>query len=231
MKCSILIGLLFSFTLVANSQVTVPLENLPSHSDTLMNFLTKEYGRNKTIPAQYREQVLLALSHFPELKDTKIEWRIKHQYTPLTTKPDFWSMFKQKNKRGYIITISDKTIDTLTRLLYQNLTFEEQVGIMGHELSHVVDFRSKNLLQSAQSAIGHLSRHYIDRMEYHTVMICVQHGLGNELQAYSQHVRDIMHVHNWRGVDFVFDNNEQHERYMNPETIEKYKKETGTPDR
>jgi hypothetical protein len=41
----------------------------------------------------------------------------------------------------------------------------------GHELGHVVDFRSKNMLQSARSAMGHLSSKYKDRMEYNTDMI------------------------------------------------------------
>jgi len=33
-----------------------------------------------------------------------------------------------------------------------------------------------------------------------------------------------MHVHNWRGVDYVNkgNGNGEYERYMNPETIEKY---------
>ena len=70
--------------------------------------------------------------------------------------------------------------------------------------------------------IGHLSKRYIDRMEYNTDRICIQHGLGKYLLAYSEHVRASMHVHTWRGVDFVMTNDQKHERYMNPDTIEKY---------
>jgi len=131
-------------------------------------------------------------------------------------------MFKRKSRRTYIITLSNKTIDTLKHLLYSNLNFEEQVGIMGHELSHVADFRSKNLLQSLRNAIGHLFPRFIDRMEYHTDMICIQHGLGKQLEAYSKHVRDSMHVHDWRGVDYVDKTDDKYERYMNPDTIEHY---------
>ena len=60
-------------------------------------------------------------------------------------------------------------------------------------------------------------------MEYHTDVICIQHGLGKYLEAYSVHVREAMHVHYWRGVDHVNEPNDSHERYMNPDTIEKYK--------
>lgn len=177
---------------------------------------------NKDIPAEFERPILTALSYFPELKDTHIIFRIEKAYTPLTTKPYFTSVFKRKDHRTYIITISNETTDILNRLLFQNLTFEEQVGIMGHELSHVVDFDSKNFPRSVGSGIGHISKKYVDKMEFNTDRICIMHGLGKYLEAYSMHVRQTMHVHNWRGVDFVNEKNETHERYMNPDTIEKY---------
>lgn len=184
----------------------------------------QQYGKNKELPVQYKEPILTALSHFPELKDVHIVFRIRKAYTPLTTKPNFAGIFKRKGHRTYIITISNQTIDTLTRLLFKNLTFEEQVGVIGHELSHVVDFNSKNFPQTVAIGFGHLSKKYIDRMEFNTDRICVLHGLGEYLLAYSKHVRETMHVHNWRGVDYVNkgNGNGHYERYMNPETIEKY---------
>lgn len=206
--------LLFSFLQQVNAVEPKPVP------DSLLRF-----EKNKEIPQEYRLPVLTALAHFPELKDVHIVFKIKKAYTPLTTKPRLGSIFKSKGNRTYVITISDKTVDTLTRLLYSNLDFDEQVGIIGHELSHVVDFDNKNFLQTIRNGIGHLSKEYIDRMEYNTDRICVQHGLGDYLEAYSRHVRETMHVHNWRGVDFVNkgNSNGQYERYMNPDTIEKYK--------
>ncbi|MEP6844795.1 MAG: hypothetical protein ABI861_02280 [Panacibacter sp.] len=176
---------------------------------------------NKKIASQFAAPITTALSHYPELKNTRIIWRIKPAYTPLLTRPTFFSFLKLGDKRTYIITISDHTIDTLQHLLYSHLTYDEQAGIMGHELGHVLDFRNKNFLQSARTAFGHFSKDYIDRMEYHTDMICIQHGLGPQLEKYSTYVRTHMHVHDWRGVDHIFNNDEKHERYMNPETIEK----------
>ena len=184
---------------------------------------------NKEIPPEFERPIQTALSYFPELKDTHIVFRIKKAYTPLTTKPGFISIFKRMDHRTYVITISNETIDTLDRLLFQNLTFEEQVGIMGHELSHVVDFDRKNFPQEVGNGIRHVSKKYVDKMEFNTDRICIMHGLGKYLEAYSMHVRQTMHVHNWRGVDFVNEKNETHERYMNPDTIEKYMGNTSPP--
>ncbi len=184
----------------------------------------QQYATNKVIPRQYQRPILLALSHFPELKEMNIIFRIKKQYSPLITKPDFKSIFKRKGHRTYIVTISDKTIDTLKPLLFQNLAFEEQVGVIGHELSHVIDFNSKNFVQTIGIGIGHVSKKYLDRMEYNTDRICIEHGLGEYLLAYAKHVRETMHVHNWRGADYVNkgNGNGKYERYMNPDTIEKH---------
>ena len=182
-----------------------------------------EFGNKKEIPPQFEKPILTALSYFPELKNVHIVFRIKKAYSSLTTKPNFAGVFKRKDHRTYIITISNETIDTLRPLLLQNLTFEQQVGVIGHELSHVVDFNSKNFPQTLGVGIGHISKKYLDKMEFNTDRICIQHGLGKYLLAYSKHVRETMHVHNWRGGDFVNkgNGNGKYERYMNPDTIEK----------
>lgn len=209
-------------TIAATKQTGTSLKKLQVLNDSSFKVLKAEFGKNKELPAGYEEQVLVALSHFPELKNTKIKWVIKEAYTPLSTRPELTSAFKRKDKRVYVITISNKTIDTLKHLLYSSLSFDEQVGIMGHELSHVLDFKSKNFFQSAGDLISHLNPKFLDRMEYNTDMICIQHGLGKQLMAYSNHVRNAMHVDNWRGVDYVFENTESPERYMNPSSIENY---------
>ena len=206
--------------------ITLPIITLAANKETTIDSL-KEFGNKKEIPQQFEKPILTALSHFPELKNVHIIFRIKKAYSGLTTKPNFAGVFKKKDHRTYIITISNETIDTLKPLLLQNLTFEQQVGVIGHELSHVVDFNSKNFPQTIGVGIGHISKKYLDKMEFNTDRICVQHGLSKYLLAYSKHVRETMHVHNWRGGDYVNkgNGNGKYERYMNPETIEKTMKE------
>ena len=189
-----------------------------------------EFGNKKEIPKQFEKPILTALSYFPELKNVHIVFRIKKAYSGLTTKPNFAGVFKRKDHRTYIITISNETIDTLKPLLLQNLTFEQQVGVIGHELSHVVDFNSNNFPQTLGVGIGHISKKYLDKMEFNTDRICIQHVLGKYLLAYSKHVRETMHVHNWRGSDYVNkgNGNGKYERYMNPDTIEKTMQEMQT---
>src|SRR5258706_1444640 len=134
----------FTSFIYAGNGKNFPGVNPPLPSEDSLN----QYAHNKQIPGEFRLPILTALSHFPELKDIHINFVVEKAYTPLSTKPAFRSMVKRKGHRIYIITISNQTIDTLSHLLYKNLTFTERVGIMGHELSHVVDFNNKNFFQS-----------------------------------------------------------------------------------
>jgi sugar lactone lactonase YvrE len=66
--------------------------------DSSFNPLKSEFGKNKELPAGYVEQALVALSHFPELKNTKIRWVLTETYTPLSIWPDSKTLLKRKDK-------------------------------------------------------------------------------------------------------------------------------------
>src|SRR4051794_22328304 len=130
--------------------------------------LQQTFGQKKVIPVQFRQQILIALSYFPELKDIAIDFRIRHNRTPLTTIPGTMSVFKNSWKRKYIITISDSTIDTLSTILLKQFGFNAQVGVLGHELSHVADFNHQTTMGLLDNGINHISSKWIDRFEYRT---------------------------------------------------------------
>ncbi|GAO42020.1 hypothetical protein [Flavihumibacter petaseus] len=173
-------------------------------------------------PASVAAEAQIAFDHFPELKNVPVTIRVKHSYCTGKTRPTFISCFLPRNKRSYVITISDHTIDTLTPLLFENLPEPARIGLIGHEISHVADFVQQSTAKSWATAAGHLSRHYMDSLEYHTDLICIRHGLGANLEAWSSYIRATMHTRYWRGADFVIKGDDHYERYMNPDTIESY---------
>jgi len=204
------------------AQKAVPIEIISTASacsNADSNLL--QYATYKQLPRGYETETLEALSHFPELKNTRIQFRIKKSFSTLKTRPTFLSMLMPKGHRSYVITISNKTTAKLMPLMFMNLAPEARTGVIGHELSHVTDFSKKNAWQCFRIAVGHLSPHYLDRFEYNTDLICIQHGLGKDLEAWSSYIRKTMHTVFWRGADYIYKGDSKYERYMNPATIEK----------
>ncbi|MGE5108113.1 MAG: hypothetical protein ACM3H8_11245 [Sphingobacteriales bacterium] len=181
---------------------------------------------NKQLPQGYEKEAIIALSYFPELKNTHITFRIINAYTPLSTKPIFFSIFKKPAKRKYFITISNQTTDKLSPILFKQLTDSAKIGVLGHELSHVADFQNKHFFQFLHLGLKHSSKKFQDKFEFNTDKICLQHGLGSYLLAWSVFVRNALHIVNWRGADNINEKNEMIERYMNPGTIKNYLRQT-----
>ena len=227
MKVKVRILILLSLCIVivntCFSQAVLPLEIISNPVQEKENSIQLlHYAKNKTLPPGYEKEALTALSYFPELENVPVKFRIKRSFATLKTRPSFLSMFMPKGHRSYVITISNKTIQKLSPITFEHLPENARIGILGHELSHVADFSKKTMWQSFKTAFGHLSKHYPDSLEYHTDKICIEHGLGKELETWSSYIRNTMHSQYWRGADFVNKGDTHYERYMNPSTIEKY---------
>ena len=209
----------FSQKIIAQRKPVVEFEKVDfTKNDSLQ--LLKEFGQHKKFIPQFTLQSLIALSYYPELKHTHIRFIYKPAHSPLTTRPTFPSVLFKKSNRRFTITISHSTVDKLEPILLKRMSFNEQVGVIGHELGHVSDFTRRNIFSMAGSGIGHIfSSHYIDRFEYRTDSICIAHGLGYQLLAWSTFVRRTMNKKNWEGADNVNASVMTRERYMNPSTI------------
>jgi len=201
------------------AQQSVPQELIGT--TYLSDSINLVYAQHKMLPRGYEKETLEALSHFPELQNVPIRFAIRKSFSTLKTRPSFWSALMPKRHRTYTIIISNKTIEQLMPLMFNHLSYEARVGVIGHELSHVVFLSKKTTAQCLGVLVGHLSARYLDRFEYNTDMICIQHGLGKDLEAWSSYIRNTMHTSFWRGAGYVNKKNPGHERYMNPSTIEK----------
>ena len=215
-----LLAFLVLFPCFLFSQQPRPNFSTDGFSHNYFEHLKREFGQHKQYPPQYEKQILITLSYYPELKQVSINFRIRHRHTPLTTRSSWGGLLKGRQKRDYVITISDSTEQMLTPILYQNLPFNAQMGVIGHELGHVVDFSSMVTRRILAHGAKNISSKYVDRFEFRTDSICIAHGLGYQLLAWSSYVRKAMHKENWDGADNVH-RPMTRERYMNPSTIKK----------
>ena len=215
----ILLFILFLFISIANAQNIQTKLYKDSISNVDVTSLNKSFGQNKSFDSIYKNQILTALSYFPELKYTKIKFRLKNTNTPLSSRPTFWSLFKASKKRSYIVTISTKTNKHLESILFKNLNYNSQIGVLGHELSHISDYLKKDFFKMCNLlGIEFFSKCQVDKFESRTDLICINHGLGYQLLDWSMSIRENLKIVNWRGADNI-DSKSKKERYLNPQTI------------
>ena len=175
--------------------------------------------QNKEIPFQYDTLVRIALKYYPELENTKIRIRIKKQSSPLTARPKLFAIFRNASKRKYIITISNKVDSRFSTILLNNLSYNSQIGVIGHELGHITDYNKRNGIYFIKTLFMNLNKSKIDRFEYNTDMRCIEHGLGYQLLSWSKEVRLKLNLIQWKGIKYLEAKGQ--ERYMNPESIVK----------
>ena len=60
-------------------------------------------GKHKKIPPKYEEQILIALSYFPELVNTRIDFRFKHTNTSFSTRPTLISVLQRSSSENILL--------------------------------------------------------------------------------------------------------------------------------
>src|SRR5690348_11877019 len=81
----------------------------------------------KRIPVAYEQPILSALSYFSDLDQVKIRFRVRRAYTPLSTRPSWTNVLRRGDRRLYIVTISDSSMNKLSPILFKRLPYEAQV--------------------------------------------------------------------------------------------------------
>ncbi|MCF8219386.1 MAG: hypothetical protein K9I29_07470 [Bacteroidales bacterium] len=156
-------------------------ENYVQHIDSLR----KEFSTQKHIPEKYELECLIALSYYPELKNVDIEFLNKRLKTTMAARPRVNALFKQKKNRTYRILINNSITDS-SGLNYDDVPFNARIGIIGHELAHIVDYETKSMLHIVLNGIGYISNNtYRKNFEKDIDKITIAHGLGYQLYAFS----------------------------------------------
>ncbi|WP_045114731.1 hypothetical protein [Microscilla marina] len=142
--------------------------------------LRKLCGHRKKIPQEFELQTLLAISHYPDLYRARIQfiYRKKVQL-PIAARPAMGFLdlfFRFRKGRQYKIVMRTNTPYMLNR------TFDEQVGIIGHELAHIQFYRHCSSVGLFRVGFCYLtSRRYRWRFELDTDQRAIDFGFGHQL--------------------------------------------------
>lgn len=173
--------------------------------------LRKEFGQHKIIPAELETECLTALSFYPELKNTEIEFKFGNLNFTMISKPRFSSFLKIRTERAYVIIIQEKASNKIN-LDWKELSFNSLVGWIGHELGHILHYSHKSTGGIFLTGLKYAVPGYRRRMERFTDQLTIQHGLGFPL---------------YEGIDYTIHHsqatrqykNKQEKFYLHPEEI------------
>jgi len=175
-----------------------------SQVDSLMGI----YGHNKKFVDEFIEPALIALSYYPELKDVHIEFKYSGEATTMAARPDPFSLFSE---RKYLVLINNKK--NFEGILLEEVPFNAQIGIIGHELAHIADYDNHNVWGIAGIYLRYLDNKRRVLFEKETDKATIERGLGWQL-------------YDWTTYSTMANNNSsdayrkfKQETYMHPERI------------
>ncbi len=150
--------------------------------------LMAHYGQHKELPPGYELQALLALSHYPELRDVRIRFIVNDVDIPLSSRPYWASMLRSAKNRRYHVIIDSEREGPRQALLLSKQPFNAQVGILGHELAHTVYYLERSFLGIAGDAMCQFSACRIE-FERATDRRLIDYGLGWQRYDHALFVR------------------------------------------
>ncbi|MGB3152625.1 MAG: hypothetical protein WBB27_18360 [Maribacter sp.] len=138
------------------------------------------------IPEPIAEEAKIALSHYPELQQTPIEFKFKNKIKKSTmqAQPVFGDILKGKGKRRYKILISEQIKIADTMYYTKDMPSEIMIGWLGHELGHIMDFKYRSGLNLVRFGVGYVfSKNYIKKAERRADSFAIAHGMEKYILA------------------------------------------------
>jgi len=203
-----------------SAQFRTPVIDITARMNNEYASLKETFGIKKRMPREFEKQILIALSYYPELKNTKINFILKKDSSGIiSTRPEWISVFKNSKYRSYVVYIGDSSATQMPIFLLRKSPVNGQVGIIGHELAHILYFSRKNSLGLIGTGMAHISRGYMDDFENKTDSICIERGLGYQLLDWNIYFRKAFNVHDVESGPDPFFTDTTRERYMSPARI------------
>ncbi|MEP6584417.1 MAG: hypothetical protein ABJA90_09120 [Ginsengibacter sp.] len=174
----ILFYFIFPFSLMAQND-----SGFHTHPD--VDSLKIIYGKHKHLIKEFEIQALIALSYYPELYNENIIFKYKSFNSTAQTTMTPGSIFKKTDKKYFIYLNNDST---KTGLVLHDVPYNSQIAVIGHELAHVVDFKSRGFLDLALWGLKYLFVKTSTNIERQTDKIAIRHGLGWPLYFWADYV-------------------------------------------
>ncbi|KQC34173.1 hypothetical protein AAU57_13140 [Nonlabens sp. YIK11] len=134
------------------------------------------------VPENIRKEAEMAMSFYPELADTEVEFKYNNMVRKnfMQAQPKWKSLFSSRKNRAYIILISKKFKVENNYFTIDEIPDDVLTGWLGHELGHVMDYRSRSTIGMIFFGLKYLySKAHIKEVERAADDYAVKHGMGD----------------------------------------------------
>lgn len=190
---------------ISNQSIVREFERL---SEFQVDSLKALYGNKKIFVDEYIEPTLIALSYYPELTDVKIEFKYSKEATTMAARPVPLSLF---SNRRYVVLINNKK--NFNGIYLEDVPFNAQIGIIGHELAHVFDYHKHSLWGVLGIYFRYSNNKRNSLFEKEIDKAIIERGLGWQLYDWAKYS---MQTENQASDEY---REFKKETYMQPESI------------
>lgn len=138
--------------------------------------------QNKKFPQSLQEPITEALSYYPELMKTRIDFifRDKIKNAVMQAQPRIKTLFKNRVKRTYKIKISRALeLGNIIKPI-EDVPHEILVGWFVHELGHVMDYLDRSSFQMIGFGFNYItSESFLRNAEYEADKHAIEHGCAD----------------------------------------------------
>ncbi len=157
------------------------------YDEVVLDSLERLFGDRKEVPRSYRRPFLIALSAYPELKKVPIRFVRGDLRTTMAARPVPGSLLAAPRARRFRILV-DTLEPRADGKLFKELSLEARIGIMAHELAHILDYTDRGLGSLFHFGLRYLFKSSRRKIEARTDRIAVDRGFGWQLLAFKEHL-------------------------------------------
>ena len=137
--------------------------------------------------AQFSDEINEVYGTFGELQNTKIIFKSAKISTSLNARPTILSLlFRRRTKRTYVVRINCSEKDSIITL--DEVPKEAVVGVIGHELCHIVDYHQKSFWGVLGRGFAYLSKKKKSRFEKEIDSVAISRGFGEGVYSWSDYL-------------------------------------------
>lgn len=186
----------------------IPVRSIDAAFSSNNNYFTIE-----GVPAKYANQFKIASSFYPELLNCKVQLEFKKISTTMVAQPKMNSIFG--GKHNYTLAIN--TFGAFEGILFQDIPFNAQIGLICHELAHVLDYENKKSAQIISTGLKYLTKKGKHNYEKFIDYLTIKKGLGWQLYDWAKYA-----MYDSKATDEY--KQFKKDTYMEPEEIEQIMK-------